>query len=194
MSVLIKGRLASIANKDGKKLFHPQAVSRGVVSTKQLGDDIAEKSAMTRGDVLSVIDNMITLIKKALRDGKSVKLDGIGSLYITVKSNGYGVEDLRDLSVKQIQNAHIVFREEKSRKPSGTRAALSDDITFELAKELQEQLGKIGVTDGNVPSGDPDWLDEDGDPTDDTGDTGDHTGDTGDHSGDGGDTSGDLLG
>lgn len=161
MSVLIKGRLASIANKDGKKLFHPQAVSRGLVTTKQLGDDIAEKSAMTRGDVLSVIDNMISLIKKALRDGKSVKLDGIGSLYITVKSNGNGAEDLRDLSINQIDHAHIVFREEKTRTAGKTRATLSDDISYELAKELQEQLGKIGVTENNVPSGNPDWLGED---------------------------------
>ncbi len=185
MSVLIKGRLASIANKDGKKLFHPQAVSRGLVTTKQLGDDIAEKSAMTRGDVLSVIDNMISLIKKALRDGKSVKLDGIGSLYITVKSNGNGVEDLRDLSINQIDHAHIVFREEKTRTAGKTRATLSDDISYELAKELQEQLGKIGVTDTNVPSGNPDWLGED-DSEPSGGDTG---GDTGGESG--GD---DLLG
>ncbi len=193
MSVLIKGRLASIANKDGKKLFHPQAVLRGVVTTKDIGGEIAEKSAMTRGDVLSVVDNMIKEIQKALKDGKSVKLDGIGSLRITVKSNGQGVEDLKDLSANQITSTHVVFREARTRKGPNTRAALSDEVSFELAKELLEQLGRTGVTENNIPSGDPDWSADD-DSTGDAGDGGD-TGNTEDPgSGDGGDTGGDLLG
>lgn len=192
MSVLIKGRLASIANKDGKKLFHPQAVSRGVVSTREIGDEIASRSAMTRGDVLSVVDNMIKEIKRALKNGQSVKLDGIGSLYITVKSNGNGVEDLKDLNVNQIERAHVVFREARTRKGAATRAALSDEVAFELAKELQEQLNKIGVTDKNVPSGDPDWLsDDDDDPVDGGDDGGNDGGGDGGNDGGGGD---DLLG
>lgn len=155
MSVLIKARRSALANKDGKKLYYPSVVTRGTLTTKELGDKIASKSALTRGDVRSVLDNMTEEINSALRDGKSVRLEGLGSLFLTVHSPGMGVETKEEVSVAQIQKAHVNFREETHRSAGATRTTLSDLISFEMADALAESLAKDGVIDGSEePAGD----------------------------------------
>lgn len=175
MSVLIKARRSSLANKEGKKLYYPSVVTRGVLTTKELGDKIASKSALTRGDVRSVLDNMTEEINAALRDGKSVRLDGLGSLFLTVHARGNGVETKEEVSANQIASTVVNFREESTRSAGTTRAVLSDAIHFEMSDGLAESLAKDGVTDGS------------GDPVD----GGDAGGDTGGDTGGGDD--GDLL-
>lgn len=180
MTVLIKARRSSIANKEGKKLYYPSVVTMGTLTTKELGDKIAAKSALTRGDVRSVLDNMTEEINAALRDGKSVRLEGLGSLFLTVHSDGNGVETKEEVNASQIVRTHVNFREETTRSAGTTRAALSDAIHFQMADSLAESLDKDGVTDGSEDAGTG-------------GDAGGETG--GDAGGDtGGDTGGDLLG
>lgn len=168
MSVLIKARQSSIADKEtGKKLFYPHTVRRGQISTDDLAEFIAAKSSLTTGDIRNVIENLGEAVEHFFRMGFSVKLEKLGSFSLGVKSAGNGVETAEEVSSKQINNAHVNFREEQKRSGNTTRNVLSGELSYEMYTG-------------------PDAADED--PVDGTGDAGgDPGGDTG-----GGDD-GDLL-
>ncbi len=173
MSVLIKARQSNIADKEtGKKLFYPTTKNRGQVSTDDLAQLIAKQSSLTPGDIRNVIENLGDAAQHYFQLGYSVKLEKLGTMHVTVNASGNGVETAEEVNVNQINNAHIVFREEKRRSGKTTRSALSDAITYEM------------------------YRGEESESTDDTGSTGDSgTGDTGDTGDTGGDTGGgDLLG
>lgn len=169
MSVLIRPRQSAIADKaTGKKLYYPNATSRGLVATDELARYIADKSSLTSGDIRNVIENLGEAVNHFFRLGFSVKLEKLGIMHVTVNASGNGVETAEEVSPAQVNAAHVAFREEKHRSGKTTRTTLSDEIVYEMDRRSEAD----SVDDG-------------------TGDVG--TGDTGGDTG-GGDDDGDLLG
>lgn len=133
MSVLIKARQSSIVDKEsGKKLFYPHTVRRGQISTDDLARLIAEKSSLTTGDIRNVIENLGEAVEHYFRMGYSVKLEKLGSFSLGVRSAGKGVEKAEDVSAKQINSAHVNFREEQKRSGNTTRNVLSGELSYKL--------------------------------------------------------------
>ena len=62
MPVLYSVRQSTIANKEGKKLYHPQVKTTGVVSLDLLAEEVAELSSLSTGDVKNSIDNLVTVM------------------------------------------------------------------------------------------------------------------------------------
>lgn len=58
------------------------------ISTKQLAGDVADRSSLTRGDVYAAISELGEVMKFWLEAGCSVQLDGIGTFYVSAKSQG----------------------------------------------------------------------------------------------------------
>ena len=56
------------------------------ISQKMVAKDIAARSAMSIGDVLNVLQTLQEVIAIYLSEGKSVKLDLLGTFYPTIKS------------------------------------------------------------------------------------------------------------
>lgn len=90
MSVLFKGRRSSLPNAEGQKLYYVQLVNNGNIGIDEIAAKIELKSSLTQGDVLSVIRNLLQIMQDAFKDGKSVKLDGLGSFFLVARSNGNG--------------------------------------------------------------------------------------------------------
>lgn len=170
MSVLYKARRSSIANAKGKKQYFAQLVSSGCITTDEIAASIELKSSLTQGDVLSVMRNLVQEMRDAFKDGKSVKIDGLGSFHLVAKCGGNGVDSKDEVSAAQIKRAQIHFREESSRVGGQTRTNLSNEIHFIHADTLLETLAKDGVKDGTGDAGD-------GGDSGDTGGDGDHSGD-----------------
>ena len=59
---------------------------RQVVSTQQLAEMIAEKSSLTPGDVHNVVRNLMTAMRSALLDSKTVRLDGLGTFTMKART------------------------------------------------------------------------------------------------------------
>ena len=74
--------------KDGTTKYHAQAFGRKVISQKGLMEDVEKQTSLTSGDVKNAIETLIYVIKRNLADGKSVKLDGLGTFYVSIKSKG----------------------------------------------------------------------------------------------------------
>ncbi|MBQ8501345.1 MAG: HU family DNA-binding protein [Bacteroides sp.] len=124
MPVLYKARQASIANKEGKKLFHPQVVTTGTVTLDQLAKEVAELSSLSTGDVKNSIDNLIVVMTRHLHSSESVLLDGLGSFALSLRSTGKGVETADEVTA---QNSRVktTFRPTSTRNSDRTVATRS---------------------------------------------------------------------
>lgn len=114
MPVLYKARKASIPNKEGKKLFHPQVVTTGNVGLDQLSREVAELSSLSPGDVKNTIDNLITVMTRHLQSSETVSLDGLGNFSLSMRSTGKGAETAEEVNA---QNCRV----KTNFRPSSTR-------------------------------------------------------------------------
>lgn len=124
MPIPYKARLSKFANKEGKKLYHPQVVTIGTVSLNDLSKEVAELSSLTTGDVKNTIDNLITVMTRHLQSGESVSLDGLGSFTLSLKSTGKGAETADEVSPSDAR-LRINFRPAMTRNSDHTVATRS---------------------------------------------------------------------
>ena len=124
MPVLYKARQATIANKAGKKLYHPQVVITGAVQLEQLAKEVAELSSLSTGDVKNTIDNLITVMTRHMQSSESVVLDGLGSFALSMRSTGNGTETAEEVNA---QNCRVKtnFRPASTRNSDRTVATRS---------------------------------------------------------------------
>ena len=62
MPLIYKPYQATLANKEGQKLYYPRLVKFGkMVNTQKMAELIAEKASLTAGDVHNVIRNLMSV-------------------------------------------------------------------------------------------------------------------------------------
>ena len=81
--------------------------SKGYVDTDQICQDILELSALSPGDVKSVIENLKLVIQKRLDAGYSVRLEKFGSFRTSVSSEGTITP--QELTVHKTKPIRLVF-------------------------------------------------------------------------------------
>ena len=94
-----------------KKKFYASANSTGSTTTKELGIEIEQISALSGADVQSVLYLLAELIPRHLAEGRNVHLGGIGNLRISLSSNGEN--SANEVDVHSIKGARIVFTPSK---------------------------------------------------------------------------------
>lgn len=131
MAVIFKARKASIANKEGKKLYHPMIVLTGSVKLEQIANDLAELSSLSPGDTYNVVKNLPGVIQRYLANGNSVFLDGLGSFAPALNNSGNGVEKAEDVTANGAR-LKIIFRPSAKKNIDGTVStrALSNGYNF----------------------------------------------------------------
>ena len=82
-------------------------VNDGKITKADLAKEVVNLSSLSRGDVSSVIENLIDIVPKYLLMGKSVSLGELGTLRVSFGSAG--VEDEKDFNVNKISGVKIVF-------------------------------------------------------------------------------------
>ena len=114
-----------------KGKWYALPVNDGKISKTDLAKEIVSISALSRGDVSSVIENLLEILPKYLLMGKSVNLGELGTLRVSFGSEG--VDDEKDFNVNKITSVKIVFTP---------------------GVELKKQLANIHfelITTGNTP-------------------------------------------
>jgi predicted histone-like DNA-binding protein len=76
-------------------------------SLTTLAERLAQMSALSKGDVNSVLTNLIDVICEKLRNGNIVELGNLGNMYIGVRSKG--VATAKEVTAANIKSAHIRF-------------------------------------------------------------------------------------
>ena len=105
-------------------LWYPKSVLVGTpVTTKQVAERLARESTVSLADVYAVLLSLGSVLGDYMSQGRSVKLDGIGSFYFTATANKNGVAKEEDVSAKQINGERVRFIPETSYKQNGSTPA-----------------------------------------------------------------------
>ena len=126
--------------KRSEEKYYANPVNLGRKSLRNIAQDIAGRSSLTRGDIENVLSNFVDRLPSYLRDGFSVQLSEFGTMRLTLSSEG-------SLTEKAFKTETI--------KPRVTftpgvelKAALRDN-SYETVKE-KDKKGKEGG--GETPS------------------------------------------
>lgn len=100
--------------KEDEVKFYPQPVKLGVKKTYDLAMEIAGRCSLTRGDVLNVLSNLNEVINKWLIAGYHVKINDLGTLRITFRSEG--TLDAKKCDSTLIKHPRVRFFSDKNLK------------------------------------------------------------------------------
>ena len=86
----MKVKLISKQNpmKREESKFYANPVNIGRKSLSSLATDMAGRSSLTRGDIENVLSNFVDLLPGLLADGFSVQLGRLGTMRLTLSSEG----------------------------------------------------------------------------------------------------------
>ena len=98
--------------------------SAGSVGLQEIAKEIQGRSALSLGDVQSVLSNLMEVMPLFLKLGQSIKLEGFGTFRISVSSDGVAGAD--ELNARHVKGVKLVFL------PSVELKRSLGDIAFEI--------------------------------------------------------------
>ena len=99
----------------------------------RLAKDIEKESTVSQTDVMAVLNAIPTVMTRYLAEGHSVKLDGIGSFFLTFECKKTGVDTPEEVSMDQVTNIKVQFRPAMkggSSKGKFNNTLIADDIEW----------------------------------------------------------------
>lgn len=103
----------TVRTKDGTTVdrWYPRSVLVGKpITTEQLATRVSHESTVAPADVLAVLRALSGCMGEYMATGRSVILDGIGSLYFSAASSGQGAASEEDCNANNISGVKIRFR------------------------------------------------------------------------------------
>ncbi len=133
-------------------LWYPKSITWGKpITSNQVADQLALLSTVTRGDAYAIIKNLGVVLAGYMAQGRTVKIDGVGTFYYTAAANKQGVQTAKEVSAKQINGVRVRFIPEVERDVNNkvtTRSMIDNNICW-------EEWGKASTNTGNSGSGNP---------------------------------------
>jgi predicted histone-like DNA-binding protein len=122
----MKYRMIWRMNPQDRKMVkcYASPVNNGKITKTDLAREIVNMSALSRGDVSSVIENLLEILPKYLLMGKSVSLGELGTMRVSFGSEGVANE--KDFNTGKISGVKIIFT------PGVELKKQLGDIHFEL--------------------------------------------------------------
>ena len=113
----------------------PVAKSVSCYDAKRLAKDIEKESTVSQTDVMAVLNAIPNVMSRYLAEGHSVKLDGIGSFFLTFECKKTGVDTPEEVSMDQVTNIKVQFRPTMkagvgSQKGKRINTLIADDIEW----------------------------------------------------------------
>lgn len=114
--------------------WYPQSVQVDQpFTTDQLADRLADISTVSRADVWAVLKNLPGVMADMMAQGRSVRLEGLGTFRYTINAEKQGVDTPEEVSDKQIVAVRVRYTPETRRpnqKGPVTRALVDDDLRW----------------------------------------------------------------
>jgi len=107
------------------KKHYASPVYHGKITKKEIADDLVLISALSRGDISSVIENLLDSIPKYMLKGYSVQLGELGTLRISFSSEG--VDNPNDFNVAMVRGKKILFTPGSAFKEILSKLSLEKD-------------------------------------------------------------------
>ena len=121
-------------NREGSRTrgkWYARAVPVGVIRSEQIAEDIEEKCSLTKSDVLGVITELVTQMRKHLLAGERVILDGFGGFKCGIATSP--ADSAKDFTpTKNVKSVHIIFQPTVKKSADGKRVkSLLTGVTVE---------------------------------------------------------------
>lgn len=143
--------------KPVNKLWYPQSITWGkAVTTREVADQLSILSTVTRGDTYAVMENLGLVLSNYMGQGRTVKIDGVGTFYYTASSAKRGVPTAEEVTASLINGVRVRFLPEVERSSSNqvtTRSMVNTKIAWE---EWGKSSSNGGSTGGGNTGGDGD--------------------------------------
>lgn len=114
-------------------VYYPRAITIGTaINTDQIAEALADRSTVTKTDVKAVLTEMADVMSQYMAQGKSVKLDGLGSFRLGLNTKGVKNEEDFDFQT-QLQHIKVNFTPETTYPAStgtATRSMVSKNIEW----------------------------------------------------------------
>lgn len=95
------------------KQRYATSVNAGKIDTRMIAKTLAQKSSLTTGDVMNVLENLMEEIPRWLAQGYSVSLGELGTFRLSLSSEG--VKEQKQFNTRTIKKK-VVFLPSKSFK------------------------------------------------------------------------------
>lgn len=136
------------------KKWYPQSITVGKpVTTDEVAKRISAECTVNPADTFAVLKSLGGVLGDFMANGRTVKLEGLGTFYYTAKANGNGVDTADKVNASQITGVRVRFIPETHQNSSHkvtTRSLVSDNIFWE------EWGGKSSSKDNGDPGEAPD--------------------------------------
>lgn len=126
--------------------WYPKSVTVGKpVTTDEVAQRLAKESTVSPADTFAVLKALGGVLGDFMANGRTVKLDGVGTFYYTANASGNGVDSEDKVTATQITGVRVRFIPEvqaNSAHQITTRTLVSSNIFWE------EWGGKTTTTGG----------------------------------------------
>lgn len=128
------------------------------ITTEQVAKRVVAESTVSPADVRAVLTALGGVMGDYMAQGRSVKLDGIGSFYFTAATNNNGVDTGKEVTAVLINGVRVRFIPETrfrgggSRTMGGGRRAVRSLTDVDI--EWEEWKGKVDTDNPDSTSGD----------------------------------------
>lgn len=129
--------------------WYPQSVTVGTpVTTDEIAQLLADFSSASVGDTYNILKNLARAMSIYMSNGRSVKLEGVGTFYYTSTAAGQGVDTPEEVNASQITGVRVRFLPEYTRSAdhTATRALVPDSLKW-------EEWGGAASTPSGTPGG-----------------------------------------
>ena len=107
------------------KKFYAQVQFSGEVTLRELAEEIANISTVSVIDTKAVLESLLEVIPKHIKDGEIVRLGDLGSFAITLKSDGADTAD--GFTSSMIKRIKVLFKPGKIFKNEMKTAAFKKE-------------------------------------------------------------------
>ncbi|WP_300813407.1 HU family DNA-binding protein [uncultured Bacteroides sp.] len=138
-------------------VYYPQAVTVGnPVETKEVAERLARISTVSKSDVAAVLGDLAGVLADFMAQGKSVRLDGLGTFRYTLSTEGVKEEKDFDFQ-KQLKAVRVQFTPAKeggtTRGSSATRELVPGGIEWLPLDGSAASSSDDGTGGGTQPGG-----------------------------------------
>jgi len=111
-NIIEKGKPGVVGG--GEKKFYANAVTSGELSLEDLIKGVEKISTVSGADISAVIYGLVDFMQASLADGKIVRLGKLGSLRVSISSNGE--DSAEKVTSRSIKGAKALFTPGKDLK------------------------------------------------------------------------------
>jgi len=131
---------------NGVRKYFAKAHATSIVDFNSICETISDRSTVTKGDVMAVIEGCIFAMRSALQNGNNVKLGDFGSFRVGIKSESTLTE--KEFTASKIKSAHINFR------PGPALEKMLNNLTFQKVTTTTPDLPEEEAEQPSTGTGD----------------------------------------